>query len=193
MMKRELKKAQTRQKIADAAVELFEKHGYEATTVQQIAERASVAKGTFFNYFNSKEELMMELQSVVIMKEIETIVGKPGPVVPRLQAMLFEYARHYPMNRAVTRAVLQGIYGRDKLRELQCIRCGELQASLVPVLEHAQRKGEVRSDLPAEKIAQLAVQTYFGVLMSWALEQGEQELFDQMALSFEVFIQGISP
>jgi len=192
-MKRELKKAQTRQRIAGAAVELFEMQGYEATTVQQIAERAAVAKGTFFNYFNSKEELMMELQSMVIMKEIETIVGKPGPVVPRLQAMLFEYARNYPMNRAVTRAVLQGIYGKDKLRELQCIRCDELQESLVPVVAHAQHKGEIRADMPAEKIAQLAVQTYFGVLMSWSLEQGEAELLDQMALSFEIFIHGLSP
>jgi len=192
-MKRELKKAQTRQKIAEAAVELFELNGYETTTVQQIAERAAVAKGTFFNYFNSKEELMMELQGLVIMKEIETVVGKPGPVVPRLQAVLFEYARNYPMSRSVTRAVLQGIYGSDNMRNLHSVRCGELQESLVPVVEHAQRKGEVRSDLSAGTIAQLAVQTYFGVLMSWALEEGEQVLSDQMALSFEIFVQGISP
>ncbi len=192
-MKRELKKAQTRQKIAEAAVELFELHGYETTTVQQIAERAAVAKGTFFNYFTSKEELMMELQGMVIMKEIETVVGKPGPVVPRLQAVLFEYARNYPMSRSVTRAVLQGIYGSDNMRNLHCLRSDELQNSLVPVVEHAQLKGEVRADLSAGAISQLAVQTYFGVLMSWALEQGEQELPDQMALSFEIFVQGISP
>lgn len=192
-MKRELKKAQTRQKIAEAAVELFELHGYETTTVQQIAERAAVAKGTFFNYFTSKEELMMELQGAVIMKEIETVVGKPGPIVPRLQAILFEYARNYPMSRSVTRAVLQGIYGSDNMRNLHCLRSDEMENSLVPIVEHAQLKGEVRTDLPAGAIAQLAVQTYFGVLMSWALGQGEQELSDQMALSFEVFVQGISP
>jgi len=192
-MKRELKKAQTRQKIAEAAVELFELNGYETTTVQQIAERAAVAKGTFFNYFTSKEELMIELQGMVIMKEIETVVGKPGPVVPRLQVVLFEYARNYPMSRSVTRAVLQGIYGSDNMRNLHCLRSDELQNSLVPVVEHAQLKGEVRADLSAGAIAQLAVQTYFGVLMSWALDQGERELADQMALSFEIFVQGISP
>lgn len=192
-MKRELKKAQTRQKIAEAAVKLFELNGYETTTVQQIAERAAVAKGTFFNYFTSKEELMIELQGMVIMKEIETVVGKPGPVVPRLQVVLFEYARNYPMSRSVTRAVLQGIYGSDNMRNLHCLRSDELQNSLVPVVEHAQLKGEVRADLSAGAIAQLAVQTYFGVLMSWALDQGERELADQMALSFEIFVQGISP
>lgn len=192
-MKRELKKAQTRQKIAEAAVELFELNGYEMTTVQQIADRAAVAKGTFFNYFSSKEELMMDLQGMVIMKEIESVVGKPGPVVPRLQAVLFEYARNYPMSRSVTRAVLQGIYGSDNMRNLHCLRSEELQGNLVPVVEHAQHKGEVRTDLPASAIAQLAVQTYFGVLMSWALEQGESELSDQMALAFEIFVQGISP
>jgi hypothetical protein len=60
-------------------------------------------------------------------------------------------------------------------------------------LAHAQSKGEIRADIPANKIAQLAVQTYFGVLMSWALEQGDPELADQMALTFEVFLHGMVP
>lgn len=192
-MKREEKKAQTRQRISDSAIELFELQGYEQTTVQQIAERADVAKGTFFNYYNSKEDLMMELLSMMIMKEIETMLGKPGPIVPRLQAIVFDFARNFPMNRSVTRAVLQGIFGSAKLREIQCERCDEMHANLTPIFAHAQGKGEIRSDISAGQVAQLAVQTYFGVLMSWALEQGEPELVDQMALTFEVFIRGMAP
>ncbi|WP_219640420.1 TetR/AcrR family transcriptional regulator [Cohnella sp. CFH 77786] len=192
-MKREEKKAQTRQRIAESAVELFELQGYEATTVQQIADRAEVAKGTFFNYYNSKEDLMLDLQSKMIMKEIESIAGKPGPVIPRLQVMLHEFARNYPMNRPVTRAVLQSVYGSEKLRDFHCECCEEFIAALTPTLEIAQQKGEIRSDIPAKTISQLAVQTYFGVLMSWAIEQGEPELADQMALTFEVFIRGMAP
>lgn len=191
-MKREQKKAQTRQKIAEAAMALFELHGYEATTVQMIADRAKVAKGTFFNYFRSKEDLIMELQGMVIMQEMESIAGKPGPVIPRLQASLFEFARNLPINRSTARAVLQGIYGSNLIGKYHEERCEEFQDRLIPVLEYAQSKGEVRSDMPAAAIAQLAVQTYFGVLMSWALGIGEEELADQMALTFEVFVLGIT-
>ncbi|WP_276354748.1 TetR/AcrR family transcriptional regulator [Cohnella caldifontis] len=192
-MKREEKKALTRQRIAEAAKELFEQSGYEAATVQQIADRASIAKGTFFNYFTSKEDLMLELQGMTIIREIENLAGKPGPVIPRIQALLFEYARHFPMNRTVTRAVMQGMFGSEKLREAQIDRCVELGNGLAPVLELAQARGEIRSDIPASVVAQLAIQTYYGVLMSWALEQGEAELADQMMLTFEVFVRGISP
>lgn len=191
-MKREEKKALTRQRIAEAAKELFERSGYEATTVQQIADRAAVAKGTFFNYYASKEDLMMELHGMIIMKEIEDILGKPGPVIPRIQAVLYEFARHFPIHRTVMRALLQGIYGSEKLRNMQNERCLEVGAGLAPVLEHAQRTGEIRTDLPASAIAQLAVQTYFGVLTSWALEQGDPDLAEQMMLTFEIFVNGIS-
>lgn len=191
-MRREQKKAQTRQKIVEAAMSLFEFHGYEATTVQMIADRAGVAKGTFFNYFNSKEDLIMDLQSRVIIQEMESVAGKPGPVIPRLQATLFEFARSFPINRSTARAVLQGIYGSNAIGKYHEERCVEFQNRLIPVLAQAQSKGEIRSDLSAETIAQLATQTYFGVLMSWALGIGEAELVDQMSLTFEVFVLGIT-
>jgi AcrR family transcriptional regulator len=192
-MKREEKKALTRQRIAEAAKQLFEQVGYEAATVQQIAERASVAKGTFFNYFASKEDLMMELQGESIIREIESLAGKPGPVIPRIQALLFEYARHFPLSRSVMRAVLQGMFGSEKLREAQIARCKELGNGLAPVLELAQARGEIRADIPAGVVAQLAIQTYYGVLMSWALEQGESDLADQLMVTFDVFVRGIGP
>ncbi|TXK72111.1 TetR/AcrR family transcriptional regulator [Paenibacillus sp. N3.4] len=47
-MNREEKKRATRQKIIDSALEMFAEQGYETTTVQEITERAGVAKGTFF-------------------------------------------------------------------------------------------------------------------------------------------------
>jgi AcrR family transcriptional regulator len=48
------KKANTRVAIEDAALDLFAKHGFEETTVDQIAERAGVSKATYFRYFPSK-------------------------------------------------------------------------------------------------------------------------------------------
>jgi AcrR family transcriptional regulator len=56
--RRERKKRQTRQLIVATALELFEKQGYEATTVAQIAAAADVDPKTFFNYFPSKEDVL---------------------------------------------------------------------------------------------------------------------------------------
>lgn len=55
---RERKKAETHQRIAAAAWDLFERQGYEQTTLAQIAEAASVSPRTLFHYFPSKESLV---------------------------------------------------------------------------------------------------------------------------------------
>jgi AcrR family transcriptional regulator len=51
---------QTRAAITDAALELFRTHGYEATTMRAIAQRAGVSTGNAYYYFSSKEELIQE-------------------------------------------------------------------------------------------------------------------------------------
>jgi AcrR family transcriptional regulator len=51
---------QTRAAITDAALELFRSHGYEATTMRAIAQRAGVSTGNAYYYFSSKEELIQE-------------------------------------------------------------------------------------------------------------------------------------
>ena len=58
---RERRKEQTREEIADAAFGLFERHGVDATTIEDIAEAAGVSARTFFRYFTSKEAAVLEV------------------------------------------------------------------------------------------------------------------------------------
>lgn len=57
---RERKKEQTRRRIAEVALRLFDERGYDAVTVNEIAEAAGVAKVTLFNYFPAKECLVTD-------------------------------------------------------------------------------------------------------------------------------------
>lgn len=57
--RRERKKQERRRRIEDVAVALFERQGFEATTIEQIAEEADIAPRTFFSYFASKDDLVL--------------------------------------------------------------------------------------------------------------------------------------
>src|SRR5919108_5062274 len=57
---RETKKLQTRQEIAEKAMGLFAKRGFEHVTVAEVAEAAGVSEKTVFNYFPTKEDLFWD-------------------------------------------------------------------------------------------------------------------------------------
>jgi AcrR family transcriptional regulator len=78
---RERKKARTRASIREHALRLFREHGYQATTVEKIAEAAEVSPSTFFRYFPTKEDVV--LQDDMDVRMIEALDQQPpelGPV-----------------------------------------------------------------------------------------------------------------
>lgn len=191
-MNRELKKALTRQRIKEAALSLLAEQGYETTTIEQIAKLAGVAKGTFFNYFASKDELICDLQTVFVMNEVAKLKDKPGPLIPRMRMVLFQLVQQLPHNKSVTRALFQAILGSGPALEEHNQLIGQIMESIVPLIAQGQENGELRKDMPAEMISQLAVQTYFGALIVWSMSDEEEGINEQIALTFDLFFKGIT-
>ncbi|MYT33817.1 TetR family transcriptional regulator [Streptomyces sp. SID8354] len=76
---RERKRERTRQAIVDAAADLFERHGYEGTTIADIAAAAEIGTRTFFSYFASKEELLFPESDARVAAAVAVIEGRePG-------------------------------------------------------------------------------------------------------------------
>ncbi|UFS98664.1 TetR/AcrR family transcriptional regulator [Nocardia huaxiensis] len=87
---RDRKRERTRRALYQAAVELFETRGYEATTVADIAAAAEVGTRTFFNYFASKEELLFPEPDERVSAAAQAIATRrPGerPVEVLLRAL----------------------------------------------------------------------------------------------------------
>jgi AcrR family transcriptional regulator len=81
--KREQTKQQNRQIILDAARIVFAEHGYGATTVRDIIRATPLASGTFYNYFQSKEEVYQAMQdetALVIRPKLREAREKAGTV-----------------------------------------------------------------------------------------------------------------
>ena len=81
---RERKKAKTRAAIQDHALRLFREHGYDETSVEDIAEAAEVSPSTFFRYFPTKEDVVLYDAFDPIL--IEAFLSQPRDLSP-IQAM----------------------------------------------------------------------------------------------------------
>src|SRR5262245_60403879 len=84
--RREHKKARTRDELVQAALGLFSKKGFDATTVEDIAAAAHVSPRTFFRYFANKEEVLFHRKDEDLAR-LQAALGSRPPEETPLQAM----------------------------------------------------------------------------------------------------------
>jgi AcrR family transcriptional regulator len=100
---RERKKARTREALSAAALELFATQGFDATTIEDIADRCEVSPRTFFRYFPSKEAVLFADGEDRRSALIAALAAQPADVGPldALRAAMLDLARTYRDDRQV--------------------------------------------------------------------------------------------
>jgi AcrR family transcriptional regulator len=128
---RERKQTRTRQAIIDAAVDLFERNGYEGTTIADIAAAAEIGTRTFFSYFASKEELLFPESDRRVQATVDAIAARTpseGPADVLLRALREASAAGGEMTGPVARLRMRLMYevpavrGRGLLIQLEAQR-----------------------------------------------------------------------
>ncbi|GLX67935.1 TetR/AcrR family transcriptional regulator [Paenibacillus glycanilyticus] len=190
-MNREEKKLETKNRILDAAMRLFAEQGFEATTVAQITEAAGVAKGTFFNYFKTKEDVRGKLDKIVAMDEIVNLKDKPGPYAPRFIALIKKFGDSMAGNQSMLLLSIQGMLANNQNIEESKEGFCYIVDCLVPIFEKGQQTGEFTTTIPAETMAHIALKIFLGVMINWAMGLSKDDFGDQLLLSYQVFFEGV--
>lgn len=190
-MKREEKKQETVARITEAARRLFSEKGYESTTVAQIAEAAGVAKGTFFNYFRTKDDVLIRLQKALFFSELSELADKSGPYTPRILALVKEMGDSLDDNRTLMRLSLQRFLSDGSLENSRCGLTANLE-SMIPVFTKGQQTGEFTAAVPAAVMAHTAIRIYLGALMTWSTGIESEGLGEQLLLAFQIFLAGVA-
>lgn len=195
-MKRQEKKRLTQARLVEAALHCFSEDGYEATTVEAITRRAGVAKGTFFNYFRTKADVLLHVGAVQeewMLQQIDQI-DRPrvDSIVDTLIELMVATATRLPLSRPLVRAMFQATLQTPEESDTQVSHFARVGMALIPLCELGQRRQELTTRLSAYEIASLIMQTYSSILLTWALTTDPDSLEHLVRRTYDALFHGLS-
>ena len=193
--RRQRRSAEIRERLFRSALGLFAKKGFAETTVEDITEAADVGKGTFFNYFPSKDHILIafgEMQLGKLEAAVAELRRSKEPIPNFLRSLVNRMTQEPTRNPEIIRAVLQAYLSTTPVREVMVNLQKRVQALHTELMRLGQRQGEIRDDLPAEEIAYVFRQTIFGTLLIWSL-YGDATLHARIESAFNILWTGMRP
>ena len=191
--RRERRRLQTRERIFRAALQLFAERGFLATAVEDITDAADVGKGTFFNYFPTKEHVFDALGELQLAK-LEAFANRADSRNLSIRQLLRRAARALAeepgRSPSLVRSMLQAILTNDAVREGIGQKLERARRLLAGIFKTGQRRGEVRADLQPMELARVFQQAFFGTLWVWSIYPS-QPLAAWFSDIFTVFWSGI--
>lgn len=183
LTKRQQQALQTRKVLFESAVKLFHAKGYGSVTVDDITQEAGTAKGTFYTYFRSKSDIIIE--------EFRTI-----------DQFYRKYSRNLARYETPTQKILAFVrvqmrYVRDKvgLEMLKILYASNimepdtekilidkkrfLHELVRGIIEEGQASGEFRTDVSSDRLAQLFNRSFRSVFLDWAISSNAFDLVDE--------------
>ena len=178
--------------ILDAALRTFVQRGYPETKVAEIASEAGVAEGTLYNYFPSKEDLLLALfdekwgRIIDDIKKKLTRVDNPND---QLKVIFSSVVKMFKKNRHLAELFMIDIKQSSIfLNNYTINRIGEVIDIIEEILKEGKRKGIYRKDLDTRVTKMIIFGAAQGILLSWVLS--ESKAIRNQTFKFSLFRAG---
>jgi AcrR family transcriptional regulator len=196
--RREREHSVRRELILETARSLFESKGFEQTTVEAIAAKAELGKGTIYSYFKSKEQIYIAIleQGLDVLKErMETALQHPVSATAALNRMFDVFVAY----RQERKGFMESLF--LQVDERQYMRMGELVGGLkskamtwvdwvARILNWGIERGELKP-LNVMKTAQVITGMVLGLILQYEMGQYSGEISDYRCVLFELVLEGI--
>lgn len=175
-MLRAERKKELKEQIFLQSIQLFKEKGYEAVTVQEIVSTCGIAKGTFFNYFPKKDDILLYLGISQVEKLTKQMdhhqnIDKPKELILGLLGdLLKRFTEHGELMKLVVMEIMKSSY----LVEHEYNSIQKLQRSIEVIIAQAKINGTLQSDHETSVIAFSIISTYFHTLLSWSLHNSQE-------------------
>lgn len=202
---RERQREDTRQRIYDAAMEIFRRDGFEAARVDDVAKAAGVSHGTFYFHFATKDEVLIQCLRASEERVVAAIAHVPSDagLVPALEATCAMIASEWEGEPAIFRDVglvaLRYLF-KGEVAQITAVLGATTQptagpksltsAALVSRFQAAAERGEVTRLLPSQVLSDLFLMNVFAATLSWCADPGGRPLGLILAGVSRLFLDG---
>lgn len=188
---RERKKLKTRLAIRDATYRLIREQGYEATTVEQIAEAAEVSPSTVFRYFPTKEDIVLTDEFDPLLETQLRERPADEPIVESLRIVLrravsFGFAEEPEISRLRTKLMTEVPAVRSRMLESMSVTGGILCRVI------AERTGRDPGDLEVRAFAMGLIGALTETAAYWAERDHEDDLPALVDRTLDVLTAGFA-
>jgi len=194
MGRRERRAAETRVRLFRCALQLFAERGFPNVTVEDITEAADVGKGTFFNYFETKDHVLGVMAEIQLGKVAEALAratdGKQS-IHSVLHRLFLRAAEEPGRSPDLARALISSFLASEGVRKIIARNMQEGRRMIAEVVAAGQMRGEIDPRLKKEKAAIQALQAFMGTVLFWSLHE-EPPLKAWMEDSFQHFWRSIA-
>lgn len=167
------KAIRTRGRILQAARDLINSRGFDAVSVEEITAEAGVAKGTFYHYFQTKEELVKVLSEERFQGLLKETLAMEGTLEDRLNFYFRELIRDgdrtgvHLVRRWIRDLMDPAVFDEENLRPLT----GGMK-DVEAILQSAKERGELIPETPVVKLSRLFMGHLYGTIMVWCMVNG---------------------
>ena len=188
--RRERKRLASYERLYGAAIQLFLEQGFDSTTIDQIAERADMARATAFNHFPQKVSYLEEWGSrrrESVRRRLAQRSTGGSTATDELSAYLQEMAALNVASRSETVTLIE-----PSVRAGQALRSPTLDVDLATIVRHGQATGEFRADADADQVGLVLGAAYFSTLLRWvAADPPPFDLASRLHHTLDLVLRGL--
>jgi AcrR family transcriptional regulator len=194
--RRARKKELTRAEIVRVGIDLFSRRGIDAVTVDQIAEAADVGKGTIYNYFQTKEDVVVAFM-VDLERQVQARVSRSVSSSASAERVLTDFVDRQFTFKKPYHAFVRVFLGRMFLQTDTFLPyLVEMQKVIDPPLDALfrglQQRGAIRADLDIPSLILAFKTVHLGLTAVWAIEgppfRGTKQI---LATEMRLFCEGL--
>jgi AcrR family transcriptional regulator len=192
---RESIKQNKRERILKAAIELFTQKGFDMTNVESIARRAKIAKGTFYNFFEKKEDVLLYFLDKKISKSADEIQHKlPScrTLAQQLELLISSYIKNIFPDKGFSRVLIKERVG--KIGTGRNKNEFNLMQTVSTLVDAAKQRGEVKQHIDSWRFAEMVFAIYTMYVIYWTngMIKTKKQCVERINEVISVMLGGVS-